>query len=76
MQVDHALTFYTKGSGRSKQVSDGVGKVKKAVGRYMLTKSRILEVMSGTFELQARLTQELVEKAVNEGRVSSMQVSP
>jgi hypothetical protein len=67
-----AVAYFSSGSGKvsgrpTDELSAVVLRVKMAAGRFLLSKGQVLEVMRGTYVLQAELMVELVESAIDAG---------
>jgi hypothetical protein len=68
---ENALTYYTQ-IEKTAEVMMLSQRVKRLAGRYFLTQAKVLDVMRGSFEVQARVSLQFVEQLVRSGRASSM----
>ena len=68
---EHALTYYTQ-IEKTAEIMMLSQKIKRLAGRYFLTQAKVLDVMRGSFEVQARVSLQFVEQLVRSGRASSM----
>jgi hypothetical protein len=71
--VEHALSYYTRSKGtRDERVGLAVAGFKAVVGKYVVTQRRILDIMRGTFEIQAATMEDKVRAAVRKGAVRGL----
>jgi hypothetical protein len=57
--------------GEGGPVAIAATRIRRLAGRWRVTKRSVLDIMSGTFRLQATLLKELVEDAAGSGRITS-----
>jgi len=68
---EHALIYYTT-IEKTAEIMMLSQRIKRLAGKYFLTQAKVLDVMKGSFEVQARVSLQFVEQLVRSGRATSM----